>query len=73
MVSLESEVADKMGYEHLYIGPGYGKCSLYKAKLPGFEWWDGETWSIDADKYKTLCERDETITTLQELSKLYAV
>jgi hypothetical protein len=73
MVCLESDIAYKMGYEYLYIGPGYGDSSLYKAKLPGFEWWDGTNWSTDADKYKSLCERDDSITTLQELSKIYAV
>jgi hypothetical protein len=73
IVCLEANIAAEMGYEHLYIGPGYNSSSLYKAKLPGFEWWDGSTWSTDIAKYQNLCQRDDSITTLQELSKLYAV
>lgn len=57
--------------EYLYIGQGYEKGSLYKADFSGFEWWDGEQWSTDKEKYRKLCMRDSTINTLQELAKVY--
>lgn len=73
IVCLEADIAAGMGYEHLYIGPGYGESSSYKAKLPGFEWWDGFSWSTDSNKYQSLCSRDDTVTSLEDLSKLYAI
>lgn len=73
IVEHEVQVARELGYEHLYVGPGYNESSSYKASLPGFEWWDGQTWNRDADKYIQLCQRDDTIRTLADLSNLYAV
>lgn len=57
--------------QYLYIGQGYEKGSLYKADFAGFEWWDGEQWSTNKEKYRGLCMRDSTINTLQDLAKVY--
>jgi hypothetical protein len=70
LVAYEVELAKKLGYSHLYIGSGYGSIGVYKSKFGGFEWWDNDTWSTDADKYVDACYRDDTIKTLQDLSGL---
>ena len=57
--------------DYLYIGQGYEAGSLYKADLPGFEWWTGEEWSKDVEEYKRLCTRDGSINTLSDLTKVY--
>ena len=72
IIDHEAVVASEKGLEHLYIGPGYGLSAIYKSALKGFEWWTGNEWSKDIDKYVMLCKRDSTITTLKELSELYA-
>ena len=71
IIGYEVEIARQKGLEHLYIGPGYGKSAIYKAYLKGFQWWTGMEWSNDIDKYISLCERDNTILTIEDLSKLY--
>ena len=72
IVEYEIAVAKLKGYEHLYIGPGYGSSAVYKSKLKGFEWWTGSEWSTDVDKYSALCVRDDAVKTLEQLGKLYA-
>lgn len=72
LVPYEINVARSLDYDYLYIGPGYQKSSVYKADLPGFEWWNGVEWSTDKAKYKNLCLRDSNIQTLEQLSSLYA-
>lgn len=61
--SLEHEIAwsKQQGYEYVYLGPGYERSSIYKADMQGFEWWDGDQWSLDLDKYRWLCRRDSKI------------
>jgi hypothetical protein len=61
--SLQHEIAwaKQQGYEYVYLGPGYEKSSIYKADAQGFEWWDGDVWSTDTDKYVWLCRRDSKI------------
>ena len=71
IVGHEVEAARQKGLEHLYVGPGYGKSSIYKAYLNGFQWWTGMEWSEDRDKYISLCERDDTVLTIEDLSKLH--
>jgi hypothetical protein len=71
IIGYEVEIARQMGLDHLYIGPGYGKSAIYKAYLRGFQWWTGMEWSDDIDKYTSLCERDDTVLTIEELSRLY--
>jgi len=70
IVEHEISVARSKGLEYLYIGPGYGDVAIYKSKFDGFEWWTGREWSTDKDKYNELCNRDMTINTLSDLSKL---
>ena len=70
MLHHEVEYAKSIGLEHLYIGSGYEKSSIYKAHLNGFEWWTGAEWSRDKNTYIELCRRDSSITTLEQLSKL---
>jgi hypothetical protein len=69
---LDHEVAfaRKMGLRYLYIGPGYGEGSTYKADFEGFEWWTGSQWSTDKDKYIELCRRDSSIGDLTMLSRI---
>jgi len=38
----------ELGYEYLYTSEYYSQFS-YKAKLPNFEYWDGEKWIIKQD------------------------
>lgn len=71
LIDFEIDIAKKMGYQHLYIGSGYNQSSIYKSNLKGFEWWTGNEWSNDKDKYNELCYRDSSIKTLEELSKIY--
>jgi arginyl-tRNA--protein-N-Asp/Glu arginylyltransferase len=62
-MSLEHEIAwaKQQGYDYVYLGPGYERSSLYKADMHGFEWWDGDKWSLDTDHYRWLCKRDSKI------------
>jgi arginyl-tRNA--protein-N-Asp/Glu arginylyltransferase len=61
--SLEHEIAwaKQEGYEYVYLGPGYERSSLYKADIHGFEWWNGDVWSADADHYRWLCKREAKV------------
>jgi len=67
--SLEHEIAwaKQEGYEFVYLGPGYERSSLYKADISGFEWWNGDVWSTDADEYRRLCRRDSRIKSVADL------
>lgn len=71
IVNFEVEYAKKLEYEHLYIGQGYEKGSVYKNKFAGFEWWDGNEWTTDQERFKFLCERDSTINTLDQIDELF--
>jgi len=71
IVDYEVEFVKSKGLKYLYIGSGYGEVSKYKAKFEGFEWWTGTEWSTDKYKYLELCDRDEKIKTLEDLSKIY--
>jgi arginyl-tRNA--protein-N-Asp/Glu arginylyltransferase len=70
IVDYEVEIAKKMGLRYLYIGPGYGKAAYYKYKFKGFEWWTGSEWRTDTEEYKSICDRDSGINTLEDLYKL---
>jgi len=71
IVDYEVQYARDSGHEYLYIGPGYGENSAYKAGFPGFEWWTGDNWSTDKDKYLEQCRSDDSVTDLCDLNKLY--
>jgi len=70
MLHHEVQYAQSLGLQHLYIGSGYEKSSIYKAHLNGFEWWNGVEWKNDKNEYIELCKRDSSIATLQDLSNL---
>jgi hypothetical protein len=63
----EVEYAKSLGLTHLYIGQGYEKNCIYKAKFPGFEWWTGKEWSSNTEQYIKLCERDSTLELISDL------
>jgi len=71
IVDFEIQFAKDLGHEHIYFGPGYDESSFYKAGFPGFEWWDGDSWSTDKDKYLDLCRSDASVNTLEELNQLF--
>ena len=73
LIDYEAQVAIAKGYKYLYFGPGCGACCKYKSLIRGFEWWDGMNWSTDKELYNELCDRDESVVTLEDLSKIYAV
>ena len=52
---------------YAYLGPGYERSSIYKADIPGFEWWTGKEWSSDKEVFKDLCKNDSTIRSLNDL------
>ncbi len=52
---------------YAYLGPGYERSSIYKADIPGFEWWTGKEWSSDKEIFKDLCKNDSTIRSLNDL------
>lgn len=70
LIDFEVQHARILGLKHLYIGPSYGLSALYKADLAGFEWWTGSEWSTDRDKYRAICERDATVTSLASLHRV---
>jgi hypothetical protein len=63
---IEFLIAEHHQCEHVYIGPGYEQACYYKSRLPGFEWWTGETWSTDKALYRELIARDSEIQTIKE-------
>ena len=71
MLTLEMELewARKQDAEHLYMGPGYEKSSIYKSRVRGFEWWNGIKWSRDVGEYKRLCHRDTVLSRIDQLSR----
>lgn len=66
----EIEYAKSLGYDCLYLGPGYEKSSIYKSNYNGFEWWDGIEWSTDINKYMLLCNRDTDIRNKMDMTNL---
>lgn len=70
--SLEHEIAwaKDAGYQHVYLGPGYERSSLYKSRLLGFEWWTGGEWSSDVNRYQWLCKRDSKLLAVDDLYNL---
>ena len=58
--SLEYELDyfKNLGYKYAYLGPSYESSSVYKSRISGFEWWTGEIWSTNTQKYVELCASD---------------
>jgi hypothetical protein len=71
IVDFEIQNAKDLGYDFLYIGPGYDDSSVYKSSFPGFEWWTGSEWSTDKDKYIELCKSDASVQNLDDLNDLF--
>jgi hypothetical protein len=71
IIDLEIGIARDLRLPHLYIGQGCEMGSVYKADLPGFEWWTGDEWSTDRKRYKELCARDSNVKTLSDLSSVF--
>ena len=70
-LTLEMELswAKRMQVEEFYMGAGYERSSIYKANIPGFQWWTGAKWSTNKKKYIELCERDSTVSKILDLAK----
>lgn len=72
IIDLEIAIARDLELPHLYIGQGCELGSVYKADIPGFEWWTGAEWSTDRDRYKQLCARDSNVKSLGDLSAVFS-
>ena len=55
--------------DYMYLGFGYEKSCIYKADYEGFEFWTGEEWSDDIERFKFLCERDSGLKSLDQLDQ----
>lgn len=73
MIGYEASLAADLGFKHLYIGSGYELGSRYKSYLNGFEFWTGSEWSSDRNRFQSLCRRDASVSTLDDLNTLWAV
>lgn len=54
-------VTKQLGAKYLYTYEGYGPHGAYKGQSPGFEWWDGEVWSNNAEEYETLTRHQDVV------------
>lgn len=70
--TLEHEIAwaKQLGYNYLYLGPGYESCSKYKSQVRGFEWWTGSEWSTDRKQYTLLCDTETAINSFSQYQDL---
>jgi len=66
----EIDYCIKNNKDYMYIGMGYENCCIYKSAYKGFEFWTGQEWSDDIERYKFLCERDSKITRTSELDAI---
>ena len=71
IIDYEVEITINKQLNYLYIGSGYGEISIYKSKIKGFEYWNGEKWTNDTTSYTQLCKNDESIKSLLELGILF--
>jgi len=68
--TMELNWLKEKNHKYAYLGPGYEKSSIYKADIPGFEWWTGKEWSKDADEFKFLCKQDSKVKTVNGIINL---
>lgn len=68
-ISYMVDLARSAGLRYLYLGHSYGRSCIYKAKFPGFEFWTGYKWVDDPDKYRQICQADESVVDLDSLEK----
>lgn len=66
----EIDYCIESGKDYMYLGFGYEKSCIYKADYAGFEFWTGEEWSDDIERYKFLCERDSNIEKVSDLDDI---
>lgn len=67
----EISLAKDLGLKYLYLGPSYESHAKYKSSFPGFEFWTGRKWSSDEKAYHNLLEKDEQISSIQDLTDSY--
>ena len=60
----------KIGYRYDYLCPGYETVCIWKKRFPGFQFWTGTRWVDDKDLYEQLCERDSSLSSLDDLGDL---
>lgn len=64
----ELEYLRNEGYSHSYVCPGYEDTCIWKSRFPGFEFWNGMSWSSDKNLYERLCIRDTRIVDPDDLT-----
>ena len=67
----EISLAKDLGLKYLYLGPSYENHAKYKSSFLGFEFWTGRKWSSDETAYYNLLEKDEKISSIQDLTNSY--
>jgi len=67
----EISLAKDLGLKYLYLGPSYESHAKYKSSFPGFEFWTGRKWSSNELAYHNLLEKDEQISSIQDLTNSY--
>jgi hypothetical protein len=51
-------------YKVLNLCSGYERSCAWKARIAGFEWWTGASWSRNKEAYRALCELDSSGNTI---------
>jgi hypothetical protein len=64
----EQNIVKKSGHRYLYLGCGYDTSSLWMTSFNGFQFWTGENWSSDKDKFSQLCQYEGRIRYISDLS-----
>lgn len=64
----ELQYLKELGYKYSYVCPGYEETCIWKSRFPGFQFWDGMSWSSDKNLYEKLCLRDSKIIDPDDLS-----
>ena len=67
----EISLAKDLGLKYLYLGPSYENHAKYKSSFLGFEFWTGRKWSSNEAAYNNLLEKDEKISSIQDLTNSY--
>lgn len=56
-----------MSYRYYYSSYAYQKVCEYKSHYNGFEWWTGREWSSNKEWFRSLLNKDDTVTNLKDL------
>lgn len=54
----EARRAAALGAAHVYLMQAHGRTAIWKARLPGAEWWTGRAWSRDSRALVALLEAE---------------